>query len=90
MFCGTDVSGERTERDDGQKRDGNGRRKIWLSYGCSTVIIFRRIVIDYIYSANRARSQIPRRKDLLTKSTPRKADKLSIKMERHASTPMPS
>lgn len=58
-------------------------------HGC-TVIIFRRIAVDYIYSANGARSQIPRREDLLTKATPRKADKLSIKIERHASTPTPS
>lgn len=62
-------------------------------HGCSTVIIFPCIAIDYMYPvlSNRTRSQIPRRGRFINESAiPRNADKLSIKKEQHTLTPMPS
>lgn len=57
-------------------------------HGCSTVIIFRRIIIDYMYLAQIAQGvRFHVREDLLTKTTPRNVDILSIKKKRDASTP---
>lgn len=57
-------------------------------HGCSTVIIFRRIIIDYMYPAQIAQGvRFHVGEDLLTKTTPRNVDILSIKKKRDAPTP---